>query len=57
MFGASLLLSNAPASGIVSSGMLDLDVEVTSSDGKFMVLYSDFSNQGAMTATRAQVQY
>jgi len=54
-FGASLLLSNAPsldADGL----MMDLDIALTSDDGEFMVLYSDASNNNAMTATTAQVR-
>lgn len=35
---------------------MDLDVTATSDDGKFLVLYSDFTNQGAMTATEGQVR-
>jgi len=36
--------------------MMDLDIALTSDDGEFMVLYSDASNNNAMTATTAQVR-
>ena len=35
--------------------MMDLDVALTSDEGEFMVLYSDPSNNFAMTATKAKV--
>lgn len=41
---------------MVEGGQMDLDVALTSDDGKFMVLYSDFSNNGAMTVVEAQVR-
>jgi hypothetical protein len=44
------------ASAAVSSqGLFDLDVQTVSDDGSFIVLYSDVSNNGHMTATLGEV--
>jgi hypothetical protein len=55
VFGANWLLTSGQAATIVAGGMMDLDIEMVSDDGVFMVLYSDISNHGAMTATMGQV--
>jgi len=54
-FSAYHQLTSAPSAGVVGGGQMDLDVAVTSDDGKFLVLYSDFTNNGAMTVIEAQV--
>ena len=39
----------------LTNWIMDLDVAVVSDSGNFMVLYSDISNNGAMTATVGQL--
>ncbi len=55
MFGASWLVTSGQASIDLSSWLMDLDVARVSDSQDFMVLYSDISNNGAMTATAGQV--
>ncbi len=43
------------ASAFLSVGLMDIDIEALNTEGEFMVLYSDVSNGGTMTATAGQV--
>ena len=56
VFGASWELTSGEASAVVPQGMMDIDVAAVSDAGLFMVLYSDISNNGAMTATMGEVK-
>jgi len=56
VYGSSWSVTNGQASSAVSNlGLFDLDVKTISDDGSFMVLYSDLSNKGHMTATVGEV--
>ena len=56
VFGSSWLLTSGTAAAVVKGGMQDLDIAtVAEEQASFVVLYSDISNKGAMTATMGQV--
>ena len=56
VFGSSWLLTSGTAAAVVKGGMQDLDIAtVAEEQASFIVLYSDISNKGAMTATMGQV--
>lgn len=55
VFGASWLVTSGQALTDLTNWIMDLDIAVVSNAGNFIVLYSDISNNGAMTATVGQL--
>ncbi len=55
MFGSSLALTSGQTIAYLPDGIMDLDIVSTSSAGDFMVLFSDLSNDGAVTAVLVKV--
>ena len=56
VFGATWTVnSGRAATGNLKTGLMDIDVATISTAGEFMVLFSDLSENGAMTAATGQV--
>lgn len=48
-------VTSGQAAAVVSGGMMDLDVVTVSDNNRFMVLFSDITNKGAITAAVGEV--
>jgi len=55
VYGSSLALTSGAASYVEARGMMDIDIVTVSEDHQFMVLYSDYSNYGIVTAVIGEV--
>lgn len=55
MFGASWKVTSGQALTDLTNWIMDIDIAVVSDAGNFLVLYSDVSNNGAMTATAGEL--
>ena len=55
VYGSSLALTSGVASYVEARGMMDIDIVTVSKDHQFMVLYSDYSNYGIVTAVIGEV--
>jgi hypothetical protein len=55
VYGSSLALTSGATSYVEARGMMDIDIVTVSADHQFMVLYSDYSNYGIVTAVIGEV--
>jgi len=55
VYGSSLALTSGEASYVQARGMMDIDIVTVSTDHQFMVLFSDYSNNGIVTAVIGEV--
>lgn len=55
VYGSSLALTSGATSYVEARGMMDIDIVTVSEDHQFMVLYSDYSNYGIVTAVIGEV--
>jgi hypothetical protein len=55
VFGSSWRVTSGETSAYLDSGLMDIDIVTTNENNEFMVLYSDVSNNGAITLTAGQV--
>jgi hypothetical protein len=55
VYGSSLALTSGTTSYVEARGMMDIDIVTVSADHQFMVLYSDYSNYGIVTAVIGEV--
>jgi len=55
VFGSKLTVNSGASYTQLQTGLMDLDIVTVSENQEFLVLYSDVSNHGAITATLGQV--
>lgn len=56
VFGSLLSLSSGQVLAYFPDGVMDLDLVTTSSDGDFLVLFSDLSDGGVVIAAAGKVR-
>ncbi len=55
-FGSKWVVNSGASYTMLQTGLMDLDIVTVSEAQEFLVLYSDVSNHGAITATLGQVK-